>query len=525
MENGIAAAFPLSERDLEEIVKWGKTRLEVQAEAALLRSGAAYARLIRACAPGDGITVLSPAKQSEMASLYESSAALGRAMKFVAASGAGSRMFPVQAAILQGSGVSGEKIEACAARGDPEALVFMRFIRNLQSFAFYDRLAASLSANGLDIRSLLEQRCYREVVAHLLEPEGLNYGSIPKGLILFHQYPGGPRTAIEEHLVEGAGYLRDQTGQVRIHFTSTPEHEPELRKHLASAAERWSDANTSFRLTVSIQEKRTDTVMLDGHNNIVRDRSGKLLFRPAGHGALLRNLETLTEDIVFVRTVDNALPDRGKGELSFQHKVLGGTLISLQRRVFHFLREILRNPTEDAVREAGLFAREELNVSMPSGFDNLGREVKVDALFRLLNRPIRVCAMVRHAGEPGGGPFWTRNQAGQDSLQIVEQSQVDFSSMAQRELWHSCLYLNPAVLACGIRDYCGRTFDLRAFQDSSAVILGRRQHEGTQVHVLERPGLWNGGMAGWLTVFLETPREIVSPVKNVMDLLNEPHRT
>jgi hypothetical protein len=513
-----------SEKDLEYLQSLGKTQSQISKEYSCLFDGVPYLRLKRPCRQGDGIHQLDISEQERLASEFKTHADQGRALKFIAASGAASRMFTSQIYYSAGEEIGRPQLLAEAMQGNAKAEELLRFFDNLPQFPFFDQLRAKMEYQGFVVQDLLAKGSYSEILRCLLDPDGLGYAGAPKGLIPFHRYPDGDRTAFEEHLIEAAAYVRDLEGSVRIHFTVAPGEEDRIRQHLSRAATRYQEAGTRYIAGVSIQDRSTDTVALESNNSLVRDEDGNLCLWPSGHGALLNNLNALQGDIVFIRTVDNVLPDRLKGTVGFFKRVLGGLLAMLQAHIFSVLEAL----ESGSIDERGLRDVEEwiklwLNLHHPIAHQTISIPEKTRLLFGVLNRPLRVCAMVRHEGEPGGGPFWVENQEGRESLQIVESAQVDMSSQSQRKLWESSTYFNPADLVCGIRDYRGKPFDLSAYADSNARFISVKRPNRKSIRVLERPGLWNGSMAFWNSVFVEVPRTTLSPVKNVMDLLNPEH--
>lgn len=513
--------FELESEDLKQISAHGKTIEQVTEELGTVGRGLPRVKLSRACTIGDGIVRLSPSEP--LIRSFETERARGRASKFVAASGAATRMFDAQRAVLESAWSRRELLEE-ASRGNRKAGECLRLIDNLPRFAFYDELSKKLAEHGLDVESLRRRGRFRQILRFLLGPEGLNYGRLPKGLVLYHRYPDGPRTAFDEHLVESEGYLGDADGRVRIHFTVTPEYAALVQRRLDAAGRRFGGPAARFDITVSQQKRSTDVIAVDSQNRPFRDANGQLVFRPGGHGVLLENLNALAGDIVFVRTVDNVLPDSRKVEVCRYKQMLGGLLVTVQHELFtHVAR--LNEPVvgREALTSAERFLEERLPGSLPRYQAGGSPRRRRLALLRRLNRPLRVCGMVRHEGEPGGGPFWVERQDGEVSLQIVESSQLDRDSPEQLEIFESCRFFNPADLVCGLRDYRGRPFNLPEFRDPRAGFIVRKQRMGRELKALEHPGLWNGSMADWNTIFVEIPRTTFHPVKNVLDLLDHAH--
>ncbi|MEI7672447.1 MAG: DUF4301 family protein, partial [Deltaproteobacteria bacterium] len=362
-----------------------------------------------------------------------------------------------------------------------------------------------------------------------LTEEGLNYGSLPKALLKFHAYPEGSRTALEEHLVEAALYARDANNVSRVHFTVSREHENIVRTLLSRVISQYeSRLDTVFAVDVSTQDPATDTIAVDPENRPFRDDQGNPVFRPGGHGSLLMNLNLLDEDIIFLKNIDNTVPDRLKTETALWKKLLAGCLVQIQEEIFTSVRFLAgEGGREDDLERIRDFAEKRVNIGFPAGFRKLSLSERRSSLLRKLNRPIRVCGMVKNEGEPGGGPFWVEDADGNGgaSLQIIEESQIDRNDPDQRAVWSSATHFNPVDLVCGVRNFQGRKFDLPTFIDPATVAITRKSEKGRELLALERPGLWNGSMAFWNTVFVEVPLATFNPVKTVTDLLRPQHLT
>jgi hypothetical protein len=388
-------------------------------------------------------------------------------------------------------------------------------LSGIERLAFADDLRAELAFRGYDLGVLRDAGKGAEVVDALIGAAGLGYATIPKGLIPFHRYANGARTAFEEQLVEAAGTVRDASGVCRVRLTVSPEHLHGFRlaaKRAVPALERSLSAR--FELAFSVQKASTDTIAGTPSGGPFIADDGGLVLRPSGHGALLENLAEFGGDIVFIKNIDNVQTDALRGDTLRWKKVLCGRLVELQREVFlHVARLRTRPPNSEFAAEAGAFARQTL------GIDAHGA-----ALRQVLERPLRVCGVVPNTGEPGGGPFWVRGRDGRITRQIVEAAQVDPASPSQRVALRESTHFNPVDLVCGLLDVGGAAFDLSAFVDPHAVIVARKSHQGREILALERPGLWNGGMAEWLTIFVEVPISTFTPVKAVMDLLRPEHQ-
>ncbi len=377
----------------------------------------------------------------------------------------------------------------------------------------------------MDIESLLSRGQYKNILEYILTAKGLDYADLPKGLIKFHRYPDHSRTPFEEHLVEAAAYVKDRNGVARIHFTISPEHEGAIKNHIERVRDRYEKSGVKYEITFSYQKPSTDTVAVDLENRPFRDAEGKLVFRPGGHGALLENLYELEGDIIFIKNIDNVVPDRLKGETYLYKRVLGGLLVELQKQIFQYLDRISKGDlNEPLIEEIIGFASDRLYIVLPKRIGQGTKEEKADFLFSRLNRPLRVCGIVKNQGEPGGGPFWVEHADGTSSMQIVESSQVNMKSAGQKEIWESSTHFNPVDLVCGVRDYLGKAFNLMNFTDPETGFISTKSYEGRELKALELPGLWNGGMANWNTVFVEVPIITFNPVKTVFDLLRKEHQ-
>ncbi|MFC1823670.1 DUF4301 family protein [Thermodesulfobacteriota bacterium] len=511
--------------DIKQIEEKGISLEKVRSQIDRLKKGIPHVRLVRPCTIGDGITVLSPGDLERLNTLYTQSVSAGRAMKFVPASGAATRMFKLLLGIYNRPAKrDGEGGTVNNTPGDDDG-AFQNFIRGLEDFAFYEDLKRVMEKNGLNLKTLLSRKQYTPILEHILTETGLNLANLPKGLIKFHAYPGHTRTAFEEHLVEAATYTLDEQDVAAIHFTISPEQEQRIKEHFSAILKQDAFSDTKYGITFSVQKPSTDTLAVDLANMPFRDREGRLVFRPGGHGALLENLNDLQGDIVFIKNIDNVVPDRLKQHTYVYKRALGGYLIELQGKAFGYLRKLSSGAIDQQLMD-GLqnFARDRLSFSLPAVLDEGPIEDKVRFFREKLNRPLRVCGMVRNVSEPGGGPFWVAQGDGAASLQIVESSQVNKNSAEQRAIWASSTHFNPVDLVCAMRDYLGRPFNLKNFIDPETGFISRKSKEGKELKALELPGLWNGSMANWNTVFIEVPEITFNPVKTVLDLLREQHQ-
>ncbi len=475
-----------TEQDLQQIADHGLTPAQVETQLENFRRGFPWLNVVRAASPGDGIAVLDDAQAEAAVARYEKAAAGLGIVKFVPASGAATRMFKELFEFVN-EGKRGKGIDT--------------LLSNLDKFAFAPELKEVLP-EGADDRATV----------NAIVNEGLNYGHKPKGLVTFHAYPEGARKAVEEHLVEGASYA-SSNGVARIHFTVSPEHMEGFRTLLAEKVPVYEKRfGIRYDISFSVQKPATDTIAVNPDNTPFRQDDGRLLFRPAGHGALIENLNEIDADVIFIKNIDNVTTDAQRGDTVRYKKVLAGVLLDLQERAFEYLRALDVEGCELA--PIAEFIEKRLCVKLPADYDS--------ALLRaVLDRPIRVCGMVRNEGEPGGGPFWVGNPDGTESLQIAESSQIGPDDMP---LMKSATHFNPVDLVCGVKTSKGGKFDLRQYTDPSTGFISSKSSGGRELRAQELPGLWNGAMARWNTLFVDVPITTFSPVKVVQDLLRPQHQ-
>jgi len=484
----------ITQEDLMYLSSKGISEAQLSQQVESFKNGFSFSQLIAAAVLNDGITRLEDL--DTFIAIYESSEA--SAVKFVPASGAASRMFKLLYKFVDGS----EDL-------DEDNPVF-NFFKRIEDFAFYDDLKAAFkSLHGYSLEEAHLKKEYRKILKVLLDPEGLNYGKLPKGLLQFHSYDENTRKPAKEHIIEGLEYA-NKNGKVNLHFTVSPEH-VDLFKSYVNESVSELNSEVSINSEYSVQNPATDTVAVT-LDNVPYKVDGKLFFRPAGHGALLQNLNGLKEDIVFIKNIDNVVPDRLKAETIKYKKALAGLLIGYQQKTFDLLK---RNENGEDIAKEGADLLKDLGVK-----GNLSKTQIIEKL----NRPIRVCGMVKNEGEPGGGPFWVKEKDGTESLQIVESVQIDSESGEQMDLLKSSTHFNPVDLICGLKNYKGEKFDLIQYRDMDAGIITEKSVGSDQVKAMELPGLWNGSMADWNTVFVEVPLITFNPVKTVMDLLRPEHQ-
>lgn len=435
-------------------------------------------------------------------------------VKFVPASGAASRMFKSLFEFMELSdGVLSRESD-------------MKFFGEIEKFAFFGELDEKCkNREGKCVADLSREGRYKSIVSNVLDDKGLNYGALPKGLLLFHRYDDACRTPFEEHLVEGALYAKNAHNKVRLHYTVSQEHLELFRSICQRAVPVFSERfGVEFDVTFSVQKPSTDTVAVDKENNFFRKSDGSLLFRPGGHGALIENLNDIDADVIFIKNIDNVVPDNFKQDTIEYKQLIAGLLTGLQRRVHEYQRLLAEEEISEAKANEMLdFCEKQLSFFC-SGIREKSLDEKVAYLERKLNRPIRVCGMVKNEGEPGGGPFLCVNPDGTRSLQILESSQFDKEDESQWGIMKRSEFFNPVDLVCAVKDYKGRKYDLRKYVDPKTGFISQKSKDGKELKALELPGLWNGAMSDWITVFVEVPITTFNPVKVVNDLLRKEHQ-
>ena len=475
-----------STKDFEQIKAHGLTAEQVERQIENFRKGFPYLKVVAAASPENGIAVLTDEEIQNARERWDEASKSLTAVKFVPASGAASRMFK-------------ELFEF--VNDDKRTEGVEQVLAHLQEFAFYPELAALLP-EGADDKTKISA----------IIKEGLNYGSKPKGLVTFHAYPEGARKAVEEHLVEGAMYAASN-GKVKIHFTVSPEHIEGFRNLLEQKTAFYEKVlDVKYDISFSVQKSSTDMIAVNADNTPFRNDDGSLLFRPAGHGALIENLNDIDADVIFIKNIDNVTTDSRKPDTVTYKKALAGLLVELQGAAAEHLAALNNGSAE--IKDVAEFIEKRLFIHLPAGYD-------AALLKKLLDRPIRVCGMVRNEGEPGGGPFYVENADGTQTLQIAESSQISPEDMP---LMKQATHFNPVDLVCGVRKANGEKFDLTKYVDPETGFISSKSSGGRELRAQELPGLWNGAMADWITVFVDVPVSTFSPVKTVRDLLRPQHK-
>jgi len=515
--------FPFSKNDIDQIKKTGHAIEEIHSQLSLFHLGIPFVNLDRPCTVGDGIRRLPANGIKQCIHSYEARGIKKKLIKFVPASGAATRMFKKLIYVYHELHRC-KQLPVSMDRQVSSDLSF--FMNNCNRFAFYDDLKASLAKNDLQPTALIADQDSEKILRHLLAEEYLNYAKYPKGLIKFHSYDNHTRTAFEEHFVEAGGYARTDTDECTLHFTVSPLHKKKFLSLLQNIQPVYEkQLGTRFNVSFSIQAPNTNTIAVDSQNRPFRLSNGNLLFRPGGHGALINNLNQLNGDIVFIKNIDNVAHSRFIAETIKWKKILCGYLILLQQKIFNFLDQLHQEQkTNSLILKITGFFKSELCRALPKGFETAPVEKKRKALIQLLDRPLRVCGMVQNTGEPGGGPFWTKDIENNISLQIVETSQIDTENKDQKSILNQLTHFNPVDLVCGIRNWQGELFNLSEYVDHQAVFISNKSENGLELKALELPGLWNGAMAFWNTAFVEVPKITFNPVKEVTDLLGIHHQ-
>ncbi|MGB0523105.1 MAG: DUF4301 family protein [Flammeovirgaceae bacterium] len=511
-----------SNSDISQIEKMGIQETEIGKQITNFRNGFPYLDIQRAATIGDGILRLETSDLANYIKHYEQSLSTKTAIKFVPASGAASRMFKALFGFMNSYKNTEEEYTAFTA--DTSFNSVYNFFKRLDDFAFFDDLKNTFS-EGMQLEELQLKKGYVQILQHLLTDAGLDYGQLPKGLLKFHRYEDGNRTPLEEHLVEGANYANGKGGVVKLHFTVSPDHEEKFKKQLAEVREKYEKQfKVSYEVDFSQQKPSTDTIAVDMENMPFRNADGTILFRPGGHGALIENLNELEADIVFVKNIDNVVPDRLKADTYTYKKALAGLLLTYQEKIFAYLHQLDEEEvSEELLDEIGAFIRQTL-CTAHADFSTLSAEDKLSYCKNKLNRPTRICGMVKNEGEPGGGPFWASNPDGTVSLQVVESAQIDLKDEEKAAIVQQATHFNPVDLVCAMKNYKGEQFNLLDFRDPQTGFISNKSKDGRELKAQELPGLWNGAMSDWNTIFVEVPITTFNPVKTVNDLLREQHQ-
>lgn len=504
----------LAQQDLNQISQRGISEEKVMFQLQQFKKGFPYLKIEAAASIGNGILTLNENEQQLAIDLWAEYKNHGhKVVKFVPASGAASRMFKDLFNFLANS------------NNKPTTEFEHIFFNKISLFAFHKALDEMCKKNKKkNIEDLEKEGRYKEIVSNLLEKSGLNYGQLPKGLLLFHNYNYGARTPLEEHLVEAALYAAS-SGKANIHFTVSNEHLPHFHTKVAECISKYEEKyGIRFNISFSVQKQSTDTIAVNPDNTPFRNEDGTLLFRPGGHGALIENLNDIDADVVFIKNIDNVVPDRLKSSTILYKNILAGVLIENQKKAFGYLKLLdsgiyNHNDLENIIH----FVQRKL-CCRRKDLKDLEDADLVSYLRSKLNRPMRVCGVVKNVGEPGGGPFLAYNSDGTISPQILESSQIDKTNPEYMKMFTNGTHFNPVDLVCAVRDYKGNHFNLPAYIDFNTGFISNKSKNGQDLKALELPGLWNGAMSDWNTIFVEVPLNTFNPVKTVNDLLRSQHQ-
>ncbi len=507
-----------NEGDLRQMAALGLTPEVVDRQIENFRQGFPKIELIDAATVNNGgILRLDDEQIDRYTKAYKHSSRGKKILKFVPASGAATRMFKDLYAFTATYFGVDFQIEK-------EFPAVKEFLQHIRTFAFFDDLVATMEKAKADFGDYMDRGDFSTVINFLLQDRYMGYGSLPKGLLKFHRYGHTQRTPLEEHIVEGAEYARMDDGTVNLHFTVSPDHRALFRHKVAEVKRFYENAfGVKLNITFSEQKHYTDIIAVDEQNNPVRDDQGRLVFRPGGHGALIENLNEQHADLIFIKNIDNVVPDWMKHTTIVYKKALAGLLLNTQEQIFKYLRQLDKGATTAQLKAMARFVKETLRLELPAEWTSLSTPEQSFYLYGLLNRPLRVCGMVKNQGEPGGGPFFVRDSRGFKSLQVVETAQINRANPQQEAILASATHFNPVDLVCATKDYRGRYFDLRKYVDPATGFISKKSKGATVLKSQELPGLWNGAMAHWNTLFVEVPLATFNPVKTVNDLLRKEH--
>ncbi len=507
-----------SEKDILQIEEKGLSTKEVEEQIGIFKRGNIKVNITEAATINNGISKIELAEKKELINYYSSEKNKHSILKFVPASGAASRMFKALHNFADDFNPEKHELrEYLDGTGDAD---LRKFFNHFEKLPFYDRALEKAKKNNKDFEELSHDIQHKILVKTILEADGLFLSNLPKGLVPFHKYDAHVATAFEEHLFEAAKYL-EVDGVAKLHFTVAKGDKEKFQAEWNEIQERMEEkTGVKFEIAYSYQDPRTDTIAVDENFEPFRTEDNDLFFRPGGHGALIDNLNQLDEQIVFVKNIDNVVTEDNVQLVADHKKMLGGKLLRIQNKIYEYLEELEEGqPSADKLHEIQQFLENELFLkSISTG------KPSAENLKDKLHRPLRVCGMVKNEGEPGGGPFLVKDQDGEISLQIIEGAQIDNENPEQSKIAREATHFNPVDIVCSLKDHKGRSYDLHEYVDEDMSFIADKTKDGKPLKALERPGLWNGGMAKWNTVFVEVPVETFNPVKTVSDLLKESHQ-
>ncbi|RTY86182.1 DUF4301 family protein [Flavobacterium sp. RSP15] len=518
----LARELGFSSDDFLYIQEYGISMKDIQKQLNFFKNGIPKADLVRPATVSNGILKLSEKDFQEKSLFFDTHKSNLKLQKFVPASGAASRMFKFLAEFINEFDVENESINSYINRKKANKLAV--FIVGMEKLPFFEAIDKRLRAEYAAFDTLDPSLKNYYFIKFILSSDYFDFANQPKGTLPFHKYKTHIATPVEEHLQECTHYTSTNNCSY-LHFTVSESHQKKFESRIdAIKSKIEKQSGVTIQVSFSYQSKRTDTLAVTMKNKPFRDEKGQLVFRPGGHGALIANLNDLEADIVFIKNIDNVIQNNLE-KISLYKKGLAGILLAIQQQVFRYLNALDTVAIESAfVDEIILFLKEKLNTTMKDGFHTYTLDNKIKEIKAILNRPIRVCGMVKNEGEPGGGPFWVRDLQGGISLQIVEGFQVDLANDNQKTILDAATHFNPVDLVCSLKNYKKEKFDLTHFVDYSSGFIVEKNVAGKNIKGYELPGLWNGAMAKWLTVFVEVPLITFNPVKTVNDLLKPAHQ-
>lgn len=513
-----------TENDIKQIKTKGLTVQQVKSQIELFKTEIPFANVAEAAIIDNGIISLSDTAIKENVARFEAEKNDLDLVKFVPASGAATRMFKFLYKFLKEYNPEEQSINSYINKSKLKEMSL--FMVGLEKFPFYEQVIERLKSNGVDFDSLTDSKKIFHFAQTMLDESQLNFGNQPKGLLPFHQYHSSHiSTAFEEHLYEAALYASTDN-KAELHFTISERYKDKFDEEFKRIEEYVENSTgVSFNISFSYQHESTDTIAVTLDNEPFREEDGSMLLRPSGHGALLRNLNAIDADIIFIKNIDNVVVKDYKHQVAKYKKVLAGILLKLQSQAFEYLKHLDKESIiNEDLHRIEIFLSEDMCIKISSEYKKYSDTYKIEYLKEKLNRPIRICGMVKNEGEPGGGPFWVRDMHGNLSLQIVESAQINLKNKSQKDILTNATHFNPVDLVCGVKNYKGEKFDLENFVDHNAAFITMKTKVGKDLKALELPGLWNGSMAYWNTIFVEVPIITFNPVKTVNDLLKAPHQ-
>ena len=507
-----------NQKDILQIEDKGLSTKEVEEQIAIFKRGNIKVNITEAATIGKGISGVDSAEKKELIGFYDAEKEKHSILKFVPASGAASRMFNALHNFADKFDAEEQELRIYLDKAKDADL--QKFFNHVDKLPFYEEALKKTKKNYPDYENLSHDAQHKAFVKTILESDGLYLSNLPKGLVPFHKYGTHVATAFEEHLFEAAKYIEvDEVA--KLHFTVAKGDKDKFKDEWKEIKERVEEkTGVTFEIEYSYQDPKTDTIAVDNEFEPFRTEDDDLFFRPGGHGALIENMNQLDEEIVFVKNIDNVVTEEKVQNVVNYKKMLGGKLFKIQAKIFEYLKALDAGDTSaEKLQEIQQFLNTELYVKNASS-----QEVTAAYLKEKLHRPLRVCGMVKNEGEPGGGPFLIEDKNGEISLQIIEGAQIDNDNPEQAKTARESTHFNPVDIVCSLKDHKGEAYDLNTFVDEDMSFIADKTKDGKPLKALERPGLWNGGMAKWNTIFVEVPVETFNPVKTVSDLLKESHQ-